>query len=125
MVINKETLYKFLTTLLLVVVVLLFFKLLSVRGTNNSLEKQYKKQLKQQIEKSEAKIKKYELEIQAKKIRILQLEVKQVQYEHSLDSLKAVKEKIRTVYKEKIVRVNGFNSIEIEDYWKNKFSSEF
>ena len=125
MLISKETLYKLFTTLLLIVVFLLFFKLLSVRGTNNSLEKQYKKQLKQQIEKSEVKIKKYELEIQAKKIRILQLEVQQVQYEHSLDSLQKVKQKVRTIFKDRIVKVNGFNSLEIEDYWKKKFGSEF
>ena len=81
--------------------------------------------MKQQIEKSEVKIKKYELEIQAKKIRILQLEVQQVQYEHSLDSLQKVKQKVRTIFKDRIVKVNGFNSLEIEDYWKKKFGSEF
>jgi hypothetical protein len=55
----------------------------------------------------------------------LQLEEKQAQYEHSLDSLKAVKQKVKTVYRDKIIEVNNFDSQQIEDYWKKKFSGGF
>lgn len=125
MEITKELLLKSISTVLLVLFILFFIKFVNLSSLHNGIKKEYEKTLKEQIKKSELKIKKFTIEVERKELKILQLEKKQKHYEHSLDSLKLVKQKINTVYREKIIKVKNFNSLEIEDYWRNKFNSEF
>ena len=99
-------------------------KLYNLSKANTDIEKAYQNKMEELRNLSDSKIKNYEAEIQSKKSMILQLEEKQAQYEHSLDSLKAVKQKVKTVYRDKIIEVKNFDSQQIEDYWKNKFISE-
>jgi hypothetical protein len=125
MTFDLKFMYKVLTTFLFVVSILLCIKLYKLSSVNTDIEKAYQKKMEELRNVSDSKIKKYETEIQSKKGIILQLEEKQAQYEHSLDSLKAVKQKIKTVYRDRVIEVKNFDSQQIEDYWKNKFNSEF
>jgi predicted nuclease with TOPRIM domain len=125
MIVDLKLIFKALAIFLSVVLIILCMKLYNLSRANTDIEKAYQNKMEELRNLSDSKIKNYEAEIQSKKGMILQLEEKQAQYEHSLDSLKAVKQKVKTVYKDKIIKVKNFDSQQIEDYWKNKFISEF
>jgi predicted nuclease with TOPRIM domain len=125
MIVDLKLIFKALAIFLSVVLIILCMKLYNLSRANTDIEKAYQNKMEELRNLSDSKIKNYEAEIQSKKVIILQLEEKQAQYEHSLDSLKAVKQKVKTVYKDKIIKVKNFDSQQIEDYWKNKFISEF
>jgi hypothetical protein len=124
MIVDLKLIFKALAIFLSVVLIILCMKLYNLSKANTDIEKAYKNKMEELRNLSDSKIKNYEAEIQSKKSMILQLEEKQAQYEHSLDSLKAVKQKVKTVYRDKIIEVKNFDSQQIEDYWKNKFISE-
>lgn len=124
MIVDLKLIFKALAIFLSVVLIILCMKLYNLSRANTDIEKAYQNKMEELRNLSDSKIKNYEAEIQSKKVIILQLEEKQAQYEHSLDSLKAVKQKVKTVYKDKIIKVKNFDSQQIEDYWKNKFISE-
>lgn len=125
MTINIEFIYKFLATFFGVALIILCMKLYNLGKINTNIEKAYQNKMEELRNVSDSKIKKYEAEIQTKKGIILQLTEKQVQDEHSLDSLKSVKQKIKTVFRDRIIEVKNFDSQQIEDYWKKKFNSGF
>ena len=124
MIVDLKLIFKALAIFLSVVLIILCMKLYNLSKANTDIEKAYQNKMEELRNLSDSKIKNYEAEIQSKKSMILQLEEKQAQYEHSLDSLKAVKQKVKTVYRDKIIEVKNFDSQQIEDYWKNKFISE-
>ena len=124
MIVYLKLIFKALAIFLSVVLIILCMKLYNLSKANTDIEKAYQNKMEELRNLSDSKIKNYEAEIQSKKSMILQLEEKQAQYEHSLDSLKAVKQKVKTVYRDKIIEVKNFDSQQIEDYWKNKFISE-
>jgi predicted nuclease with TOPRIM domain len=125
MIVDLKLIFKALAIFLSVVLIILCMKLYNLNRANTDIEKAYQNKMEELRNLSDSKIKNYEAEIQSKKGIILQLEEKQAQYEHSLDSLKAVKQKIKTVYRDRVIEVKNFDSQQIEDYWKNKFNSEF
>lgn len=124
MTVDLKSIYKTLAIIFGIALIILCMKVYNLSRVNTKIEKAYQNKMKELRNLSDSKIKNYETEIQNKKGIIFQLEEKQAQYEHSLDSLKVVKQKVKTIYRDKIIEVNNFDSQQIEDYWKNKFISE-
>ena len=118
---KDNRLLKGLVVVLVLMFVFMLIKYAQVKNDNKSLEAAYEEKLQKEISQKELLIETYLLEIETSKNTIISLKNQRVQYKHSLDSLSAVKQRIRTIYKEKIVEIETFNSIEIENYWKNKF----
>lgn len=100
----------------------LLIKYAKSNSENKSLEEAYEQKLQDEIESKETVIKDLKSQIKFSKETISDLESRQDQYEHSLDSLSALKRRIKTIYIDRIVEVETFNATEVENYWKNKFS---
>tara|TARA_R110001606_G_scaffold314613_2_gene461419 strand:- start:3742 stop:4149 length:408 start_codon:yes stop_codon:yes gene_type:complete len=93
------------------------------RNNNEKLElmQLYEQKVQDEIISKEKEISFYKTKIEYSKQRIQQLESKQRRYEHSLDSLDAIKNKTIILYREKIIKAKSFKSVEVLDYWKEKF----
>jgi hypothetical protein len=118
---NNNRLLKGLVIILVLLFAFILIKYSQVKTQNNNLEDAYEKKLQQEISKKEAIIATIKIEIEESKQAIILLEDKQDQYKHSLDSLFKVKQRFKTIYRDRIIELESFNSIEIENYWKTKF----
>lgn len=120
---NKTMTYKLLFGVVLLLLIFISVRLLRVQKNLNGLEDVYQKKLQTEINERREAIEELQAVIKRSKEVISDLKVKQTQYEHSLDSLSALKQRTRTIYKEKIVRVNNFSGVEVENYWKERLSN--
>lgn len=89
---------------------------------NSELLEDYKKKLKDEVNYRNEVITELEESNERSKAIILNLENENNDYVHRLDSLKALKQRIKTIYIEKIIEVNNYTVLEVEEYWKNKFN---
>lgn len=117
---NKTMTYKLLFGVALLLLVFISVRLLRVQKNLNGLEGVYQKKLEAEINQRRKSIEELEAVIERSKVIILDLEEKQTQYEHSLDSLSALKQRTKTIYKDRIKRVDNFNGVEVENYWKDR-----
>lgn len=117
---NKTMTYKLLFGVVLLLLIFISVRLLRVQKNLNGLEDVYQKKLQTEINEKREAIEELQAVIKRSKEVISDLKVKQTQYEHSLDSLSALKQRTKTIYKEKIVRVNNFSGVEVENYWKER-----
>ena len=117
---NKTMTYKLLFGVALLLLVFISVRLLRVQKNLNGLEDVYQKKLEAEINERRESIEELEAVIERSKVIILDLEEKQTQYEHSLDSLSALKQRTKTIYKDRIKRVDNFNGVEVENYWKDR-----
>ena len=120
---SKVKTFRLVCYFLSLICVFLIIKFIKVSSENKTLREQYEEKLEREISKKEKLIDSYKLQIDLSKKTILRLQNKQTQYEHSLDSLSALKQRTKTVYKEKIIKVNDFSGKEVEDYWRNRLKS--
>ena len=119
---KNNRLLKWLVVILVLLIAFMLIKYAQVRSENKSLEKAYEKRLQDEISEKESLIKDHKAQIEVSKNTIFVLEKQQDQYKHSLDSLSALKQRVKTVYKDRIIELESFSSLEIENYWKHKFS---
>lgn len=123
---SKVKTFRLVSYFLSLICVFLIIKFVKVSSENKILREQYEEKLEREISKKEKLIESYKLQIDLSKRTILRLQNKQTQYEHSLDSLSALKQRTKTVYKEKIIKVDNFNGKELENYFRNKlYKNEF
>ena len=120
---NDNRALKGVLAFLAIILVVLLMKFLQIKKENNHLQDAYEQKLQKEIAAKEKVIERYKEQIADSKKAIKDLEIKQTQYEHSLDSLSALKQRTKTVYKEKIIKVNDFSGKEVEDYWRNRLKS--
>lgn len=118
---NDNRAVKAVLAFLAIVLVVLFMKFLQIKKENNHLQDAYERKLQKEIAAKEKVIESYKEQIADSKKVIADLEIKQTQYEHSLDSLSALKQRVKTIYKDRLVELQTFHSSDIEDYWRNKF----
>lgn len=120
---SKVKTFRLVSYFLSFICVFLIIKFIKVSSENKTLREHYEEKLEREISNKEKLIESYKLEIDLSKKTILRLQNKQTQYEHSLDSLGALKQRTKTVYKEKIIKVNDFSGVEVEDYWRSRLKS--
>jgi hypothetical protein len=104
-----------------VVILLLLYQFWALTIQNNQLIEKYEKALELEIQKKEKVIVNYERQINISKNEIKRLITRQAQYEHSLDSLREVKQKVKIIYENRIVEVQNFDSKKVQQYWRKKF----
>jgi hypothetical protein len=104
---------------------ILFYQYNNINKRSNDIIEDYKNYVQEQKVISIKKIAKLEKEIVETNKYIIALKNNQERYEHSIDSLKLVKNKIKVIYKEKIIEVNSFDNKQVEDYFIYKFQNEF
>lgn len=110
-----------LAILIVILIAIIFFRWNRNNNERLNLIDLYEEKLQNEIKNKEQEIFSYKSKIEKSKKVIQQLESKQRRYEHSLDSLDAIKKKTIIVYREKIIKAKSFESDEVLDYWKKKF----
>mgnify|MGYP005988747413 FL=1 len=110
-----------LAILIVILIAIIFFRWNRNNNEKLDLIELYEQRLQNEIQYKEQEINSYKSQIEKSKKVIQQLESKQIQYEHSLDSLDAIRNKTIIVYRDKIIKAKSFQSDEVLDYWIKKF----
>jgi chromosome segregation ATPase len=118
---NDNRVLKGVLAFLAILLVVILIKFSQIKKENNHLQDAYEQKLQKEIAAKEKVIESYKEQIADSKKVIADLEIKQTQYEHSLDSLSTLKQRVKTIYKDRIIELQTFHSSDIEDYWRNKF----
>jgi hypothetical protein len=123
--ISEKLVYKSALIILILIIIGFAFAFFRINSLNSDLQEEYENRIKQEIERSEQKIKNHRNKILKANLIIEELNFSLKQYEHSLDSLEAVKQEVNIIYKDRVKEVNSFTETEITDYWKERFKSGF
>lgn len=123
--ISEKLVYKSALIILILIIIGFGFAFFRINTLNSDLQQEYEDRIAKEIERSEEKIKNHRNQILKANILIEELNLSLKQYEHSLDSLEAVKQKVAIIYKDRVKEVSAFNETQVTDYWKDRFKGGF
>ncbi len=110
-----------LAILIVILIAIIFFRWNRNNNERLDLIELYEQRLQNEIQYKEQEINSYKSQIEKSKKVIQQLESKQRRYEHSLDSLDAIRNETIIIYRDKIIKAKSFQSDEVLNYWIKKF----